>query len=302
MLTDLMDELRHLIVRHARDGATPTAVDGLLVSTVGEPGPPMVSPSGVILAIVAQGGKRIALGDRVYDYRVGQYLVTSVDLPVSGQFIDASLDKPALGFGLRLRPALVAELLLHPAAADFPRVARGTAAPAVAVGEATPTLIDAAVRMLRLLERPRDLPVLAPLVEREIHWMLMTGEQGAAVRQLGLADSSVSRVARAVRWIRDRYADSIRVEDLAQLTRMSTSAFHRSFQAVTGMSPIQFQKQIRLQEARMRLLSDPDDVAGAAYAVGYESATQFSREYHRRFGLPPGRDAARMRGMPLGER
>ncbi len=297
-----LEELRSLIVRHARDGATSTAIDGVLVSTVDEAGPPTLSPSGVILAIVAQGGKRIALSDRVYDYHAGQFLVASVDLPIAGQFTDASPERPALGFGLQLRPAVVADLLLHPAAAGFPRASSRNAVPALAVGTASPALVDAAVRMLRLLDNPRDLPVLAPLVEREMHWLLMTGEQGATVRQLGLADSSVSRVAHAVRWIRDRYADKIMVEDLAQLTRMSTSAFHRSFQAVTGLSPIQFQKQVRLQEARMRLISEPGDVAGVAYAVGYESAAQFSREYHRRFGLPPGKDAVRMRALTLGGR
>jgi AraC-like DNA-binding protein len=292
----LLDELRTLITRHARDGVTATGVGGVLLSVATEPGPPTVSMTGTTFALIAQGRKRLALGDRVHDYRAGQYLVTSVDLPVTGEFVDASAHEPAIGFGLALQPAIVADLLLHPAAAEFPRAARGAAAPAgIAVSQAPRELLDAAVRMLRLFDRPRDLPVLAPMIEREIHWLLMTGDQGETVRQLGLADGSLNRVGHAVRWVREHFGESIRVDDLARLSRMSPSAFHRSFQAVTGMSPIQFQKQIRLQEARVRLLAEPGDVAGAAYAVGYESPSQFNREYRQRFGLPPGRDAARLR-------
>jgi transcriptional regulator GlxA family with amidase domain len=141
--------------------------------------------------------------------------------------------------------------------------------------------------MLRLLDRPRDLPMLAPMIEREILWLLITGEQGATVCQLGLADSSLTHVNRAVRWIRDHYAETFRVDDLARLSQMSTSAFHRSFHAVTSMSPIQFQKQIRLHEARLLLVVRPDDIARVAYAVGYDSPSQFSREYRRHFGTPP---------------
>jgi AraC-like DNA-binding protein len=150
--------------------------------------------------------------------------------------------------------------------------------------------------LVRLLDRPADLPVLAPMIEREILWRLITGEQGATVRQIGLADSSLAYVSRAIRWIREHYADALRVDDLARLAGMSVSSFHRHFRAITAMTPIQFQKQIRLQEARVLLLARPDDVAGAGFAVGYESPSQFSREYRRFFGAPPGRDAVRLRG------
>jgi len=139
---------------------------------------------------------------------------------------------------------------------------------------------------------------LPPLIEREVVWLLMTGEHGAAVRQLGLADSRLSRIRNAVHWIREHYAESLRIDDLARMSAMSASAFHRAFAAVTTTSPLRFQKQIRLQEARARLIADPGDVAGTAYAVGYESPSQFSREYRRQFGLPPARDAVRMRGRP----
>jgi len=187
-------------------------------------------------------------------------------------------------------------LLLQAAPGDIPPSGSG-ALPGVAVSDASDELLDAVVRVLRLLDRPRDITVLAPLVKREILWRLITGEQGAIVRQLGLADSSLAHIARAVRWIRDHITQSFRVEDLAQLSGMSVSAFYRNFQAVTAMSPIQFQKRIRLQEARLLLATHPNDVTGVGHRVGYDSPSQFSREYRRQFGAPPSQDAARVRGL-----
>jgi AraC-like DNA-binding protein len=250
--------------------------------------------SGTVLAVIAQGSKRLALGDRVYEYGAGQYLVASVDLPVTGQFTQADTELPALGFGLVLEPSTVAELLLQAGPGDTPRT--GGAAPSgITVSDAPPALLDAVARLLRLLDEPRDRAVLAPLVTREILWRLITGEQGATVRQLGLADSSLSHISRAVRWIREHYAEAFQVEDVARLSGMSVSAFYRNFQAVTAMSPIQFQKQIRLQEARLLLATHPGDVTGVGHRVGYDNPSQFSREYRRQFGAPPSRDAARLR-------
>jgi len=290
-----LDELRGLLARHARPDQS-TAIDDVLISKVEQSTPPSPSMSGTVLALVAQGAKRIALGDRVYEYRAGQYLVASVDLPVTGHFTKASPDRPALGFGLILRPATVAELLLQAAPGDLPPA--GSGAPSgMAVSDAPGQLVDAVVRLLRLLDQPRDMAVLAPLIKREILWRLITGEQGAIVRQLGLADSSLTHIARAVRWIRDHYTRSFRVEDLAQRTGMSVSAFYRNFQAVTAMSPIQFQKQIRLQEARLLLATHPNDVTGISRRVGYDSPSQFSREYRRQFGAPPSQDTTHMRGL-----
>jgi len=291
-----LSELRHLIERHSGDGVTTTAIPGVLIARTDHAGPQDESTTGTVLALIAQGTKRLSLGDTVHDYGPGQFLVASVDLPVTGQFLDATPGKPALGFGLDLRPEVIAELMLSPAATEYARPARGEAAPpAIAVGTASDRLVDAAVRMLRLLDHPRDIPVLAPMIEREILWLVMSSEQGQTVRQLGLADSSLGRVRHVVRWMRDRYAEPMRVDDLAQLARMSPSAFHRAFHAVTAMSPIQYQKNIRLQEARLRLLHSPGDVAATAFAVGYESASQFSREYRRQFGAPPSQDAVRLR-------
>ena len=286
-------ELQTLITRHARPNMT-TAVDGVLASKVERPSAPYPSMTGTVLALVAQGAKRLALGDRVYDYRAGQDLVASVDLPVTGHFVDVSPAHPALGFGLVLRSSVVAELLLRAGPTALPP-APGGAPSGIAVSDAPDELVDAAVRMLRLLDQPRDAAILAPLTEREIVWRLLTGDQGATVRQLGLADSSLAHVARAVRWIRDHYAESFRVEDAARVSGMSVSAFYRNFQAVTAMSPIQFQKQIRLQQARLLLATHTHDVTGVSHRVGYDSPSQFSREYRRQFGAPPSRDALRLR-------
>jgi AraC-like DNA-binding protein len=291
-----LHEFRALVDRHAQQGILPSAIPGVVVSRMTDGGSPDESTTGTILAVVAQGTKRLSVGGSVHDYGPGQYLIASVDLPVSGQFTDATPELPALGFGLELRAEVIAELMLNPAAAAFMRPARGESSPsAIAVGQASERLLDAATRMLRLLDHPRDIPVLAPLIEREILWLVMSGEQGATVRQLGLADSGLSRVRHVVRWIREHFADSLRVDDLAQLAKMSPSAFHRAFQSVTAMSPIQYQKSIRLQEARLRLLARPGDISATAYAVGYDSPSQFSREYRREFGVPPSRDSAALR-------
>jgi transcriptional regulator GlxA family with amidase domain len=158
------------------------------------------------------------------------------------------------------------------------------------------------VRMLRLLEEPDDAAVLAPLIEREILWRLLTGPQGEALRQIGLADSNLSHVSRAITWVRDNYAEPVRIDDLAQLSGLSTSAFHRHFRAVTAMTPLQFQKRIRLQHARSMLLAQRSDVAAVGHEVGYDSPSQFNREYRRLFGAPPGRDASQLRddARPVG--
>ena len=284
-----LDELRSLLARHARPDST-TAVDGVLISKVDRPEPPSPSMSGTVLAVIAQGAKRLSLGDRVYEYRAGQYLVASVDLPVTGHFVEASPRRPALGFGLTLRPDHIAELLLGAGPGEAP----GAAPPGIAVSDASDELLDAVVRLVRLLEAPRDRDVLAPLVIREILWRVITGEQGGLVRQLGLPDSGLRHVALAVRWIRENYTRPFRVEEVARLAGMSVSAFHRNFQTVTAMSPIQFQKRIRLHQARLLLATDPGDIAGVGQRVGYDSASQFSREYRRAFGAPPSQHAGRL--------
>ncbi|MFJ9033926.1 AraC family transcriptional regulator N-terminal domain-containing protein [Streptomyces sp. NPDC102274] len=294
-----LDELRELLVRHARADRS-TDIEGVRVSKFESPYPPTPTTTGTVMALIAQGTKRLTLGDREYEYRAGQYLVASVDLPITGNFSEASPQEPALGLGLTLEPAEAADLLLSdpgPEAArgsdDARRLSAGPP-PGIAVSYAPPELLDAVVRLLRLLDRPRDRAVLAPLVKREILWHLITGEQGETVRQLGLADSGLNTIARTVHWIRDHYAEPFRVEDLARLAGLSVSAFHRQFHTVTAMSPIQYQKQIRLQEARRMLATRSGDVTGVSLLVGYASPSQFSREYRRLFGTAPSQDAAHL--------
>jgi AraC-like DNA-binding protein len=285
-----LSDLRALITKYA--GRPGHAIDGVRLSAVQEPTAPSASMTDPALAMVAQGSKRLNLGDQIYDYGAGQYLVISVNLPVTGHFSQASKDKPFLGFGLMLKPAVIASLLLD---SGYAKGGRSETPRGIAVSNASDELVDAIVRMIALLGSPRDIPVLAPMIEKEILWRLITGEQGEAIRQIGLADSRLSHISRAIRWIREHHAELIRIDDLAQLSAMSVSAFHRHFRAVTAMTPIQYQKHIRLQEARLLLLSSPMDVANIGFMVGYDSASQFSREYRRQFGVPPGQDATRLR-------
>ncbi|MER7247255.1 AraC family transcriptional regulator [Kribbella sp. NPDC000426] len=276
-------ELRELIV-----GAVgrEDAIDGLLLSVVDAPTPPTAGLASPTFALVAQGRKRLALGDQVFEYGAGDYVIVSVDLPVTGHFVEASKDAPCLGAGLELRPESIASLLLD--ASEKP----GGAVRGLTVDHAPAELVDAMIRLLRLVHQPDDAPVLAPLVQREILWRLLRSPQGAAVREIGLADSSLSHVARVIGWIRKHYTEPFRVEDLAAMAGMSTSAFHRHFRTVTELTPIQFQKKIRLHEARLRVVGLGEDVTSAGYAVGYDSPSQFSREYRREFGTPPSRDRA----------
>ncbi len=291
----LLAEIRDRVAAHARPDLR-TPIDGLLLSRVVTPSEsPEYSLTEPLLVVMAQGGKQLLLGEQVHEYHSGQCLVVTADLPVTGHYIDVEPGAPALGMGLVLRPAAVAALVLQ---ARMGRLLRGwPSPPAMATADADAELLDAVARMLRLLDRPADAVVLAPLIEQEILWRLLTGPLGETVRQIGLADSDLSQINVAIGWIRDNYAEPLRIDDLARLVGMSTSAFHRRFRTVTAMSPLQFQKRIRLQQARSMLLAHPGDVAGIGHSVGYDSPSQFNREYRRLFGSPPGQDAARLRGL-----
>jgi AraC-like DNA-binding protein len=294
-----MEELTRLkesITRHAGEGVTRTALPGVSVicsPTITEPLGEVAEPT---LGVVVQGVKETALNGRPFSYGAGQFLIVSVELPVIGHIAQASADEPFLAFVLELRPERIAALLLETAPAATARPDAIDATPAgIAVSDASRALLDAIGRLLALLDAPDDAAALAAGVEREVLWRLVTGPQGATVRQIGLADSRLAHLARAIHWIRSHYEATLRVEELAALATMSVSSFHRHFRAVTSMTPIQFQKQIRLHEARARLLAEPGDVAGVGFAVGYDSPSQFSREYRRMFGVPPSRDALVLR-------
>jgi AraC-like DNA-binding protein len=289
-------ELRESITRHAGEGRTPTALSGVSVicsPTITEPLGDVIEPT---LSVIAQGVKETALNGRTFTYGPGQFLVVSVELPVIGHITQATVEEPFLALVLELRPERIAALLLETAPTATARPGAVDATPAgIAVSDASPALIDATGRLLALLDAPDDAAALAAGVEREILWRLLTGPQGTTVRQIGLADSRLAHLARAIRWIRGHYNETLRVEELAALATMSVSSFHRHFRAVTSMTPIQYQKQIRLREARARLLAEPGDITGVGFAVGYDSPSQFSREYRRMFGLPPSRDALALR-------
>ncbi len=287
--------LRELISRHAREGLTPTALPGVLLLRARATSEPLGEVAEPAVAVIAQGVKETMLNGRVFRHGAGQFAIVPVELPVSGHITEASPGAPLLAFVLMLRQEKIAALL-----AEMSRTTtappRAPAMPAgIAVSDASPALLGAITRLLGLLDEPGAAAILAASVEREILWRLLTGSQGTTVRQIGLADSRLAHLARAITWIRGHYDQTLRVEDLATLAAMSVTSFHRHFRALTLMTPVQFQKQIRLHEARTRLLADPGDIAGAGYAVGYASPSQFSREYRRMFGAPPSRHARVLR-------
>jgi AraC-like DNA-binding protein len=294
--TDVMahlDELQRRIARLAAGSSRPVWVEGMTVFSAPRVTEPLGRLSEPVFALVAQGAKRSVIGDYIFDYHAGQFLVVAVDLPLTSQITQATRAEPFLAFGLPLQPALVAQLLVE----TRPALARRHDGPGIATGDADDRLLDAVVRLLRLLDEPRDVPVLAPGLRREIHWRLLNGPQGVVVRQIGLDNNHCALVARAIGWIETHYDRVMRIDDLAKHVGMSVASLNRHFRTVTGMSPLQYQKQLRLQKARIQLIAAPHDVAAAGYAVGYRNPSQFSREYRRMFGAPPGQDAAHLQSV-----
>ncbi len=290
--TNPLKNLCALIAQNCVQTRTTTAIPRVSLVRADSPTLPVGVVYQPMLCIVAQGAKRTLLGDTVVDYHAGQYLVVSVDLPVTGAVVQAHPDAPYLALSLALDPAVLAEMLLA-----MPAQPTGAPPPGLAVSPVTPGLLDATLRLLRLLDTPAHIPMLAPLIEREILYRLLTGAQAPMLRQIALAHSHLAHIGRAIAWIRSHFAEPLRIAALAQQVHMTASTFHRHFKAVTAMSPLQYQKQIRLQEARRLLLAGQADAASIGFAVGYESPSQFSREYARLFGQPPVRDAVRLRGM-----
>jgi AraC-like DNA-binding protein len=291
-MPESLKELCALIAQNCHERRTTTAIPRVGLVRSDTPTLPMGVVYQPMLYIVAQGAKRTLLGDSIVEYAAGQYLVVSVDLPITGSVVQASPEAPYLALSLELDPAVLADMLL-----SLPGTAQDTPLPGLAVSPVTPDLLDAAVRLLRLLDRPADITMLAPLAEREILYRLLTGAQAPMLRQIALAHSRMAQVGQAIGWIRSHFAEPLRIDDVAQRANMSASTFHRHFKAVTAMSPLQYQKQIRLQEARRLLLAGQADAASIGFAVGYESPSQFSREYARMYGQPPLRDAVRLRGL-----
>jgi AraC-like DNA-binding protein len=244
------------------------------------------------LCVVAQGAKVVMLGRDVYSYDASRMIVYAVDLPVAGHIVRASRREPFLALKLDLDPYKIADLVLkvYPGGVPIPRDSRG-----VFVGQATTAIVDAAARLVELTAHPADAELLAPLVIDEILIRLLRSPVGPRVAQIGQNESGFQRVAKAVSWVRGNFAQPMAVEGLADLAHMSLSSFHQHFKAVTAMSPLQYQKVLRLHEARRLILSRVLDVGGAGRQVGYISASQFSREYTRLFGNAPSRDVAKLR-------
>lgn len=273
-----------------------TPVPGLSLFKRDEPTEPMSGMYEPGICIIAQGEKRVLLGNETYVYDANHYLITAVHLPTIAEVTSASQDKPYLGlrlkFNLHELSQLMADSKLPP-----PRVQQSPRG--IATGEVTLPLLSCFQRLLELLEEEQDIPILAPVIVREITYRLLTGDQGNRLRQISAVFSQGRQIAQVIDWLKDNYTEPMRIDDLAKQVNMSISTFHHHFKSLTAMTPLQFQKNLRLNEARRLMLAEPTDAATAAFQVGYESASQFNREYSRLFGAPPLRDIKKLREMPV---
>ncbi len=286
-------ELSTILAQFARtNGLHTTDIPGLTLfrqNCRSSPACGIYQPS---LILVAQGAKRALLADEVYNYDQMHYLITSVDLPILSHVTRATPEVPYLCVTLRIEPRFLAELI---AQMDVRGPSAIPTSRGIAASRITAPLLDAMLRLVRLLQSPEDIPVLAPLLEREILYRLLNSEQGTRLRHIAIRGSQSHQVARAIDWLKQNLARPLQVADLAQTVSMSTSSLHHHFKSMTAMSPLQYQKQLRLQEARRLMLMEQLDAASAGHMVGYESPSQFSREYSRLYGAPPRRDVVVLR-------
>ncbi|MBB1087296.1 AraC family transcriptional regulator [Lysobacter sp. SG-8] len=284
------------IARWTRDlNRLDTSIPGLVFhrwDTPTEPTSYMLAPS---ICLIGQGRKRLLLGEGTYVYDAEHFLITAVDLPVVSQILEASRDMPYVGLTLELDLELIARLMVS---GDMPARRTPGHPLGIAVSKVPSALLDAFNRLIDLMDAPGDIPMLAPLVKQEIFYRLLTGEQGELLRRIGTVGNHGYQVSRSIDWLKSNYSKPVRVEDLASRAGLSVSAFHAHFRAITALSPLQFQKRIRLNEARRLMLTERIDAADAAFKVGYESPSQFSREYSRHFGAPPMRDIKKLGEMP----
>jgi AraC-like DNA-binding protein len=305
-LRELREELASRIaVQVGSEQRRATGVPGLTVHRRTAPTPPCSMTCEPSLILTAQGRKRVELGGKTFTYGSSHYLLASVALPVVARVVEASEQAPCLALSLKLQMPVVRELLNREEIAVAPPVSQG---PAIAIGELTVELLDAFCRLMRMLDQPRGIAVLHGLIEREIIFRVLEAPEGARLRAIATLGDQSHRTAKAIAWIKENFAKPLRVEELADIAGMGVSTLHHHFRALTGMSPLQYQKQIRLQEARARMSVEGLDVGSAALEVGYESASQFTREYKRYFGQTPMRDSRTLRSAdaaqsePLGAR
>ncbi len=295
-----LEDLKKSIARWTDIGEQrETAIPSLALFRREEPTEPMCGMYEPSLCLVAQGAKRVQLGDDTYVYDEQHYLITSVHLPTVVQIIEASPEKPYLGLRLTLDQRAISQMMVD---SNLPPPRPHQSSRGMATGEVTLPLLSAVQRLVDLLAEPKDIPILAPIIEREIIYRLLVGDQGTRLRQIASAGSQSHQIARAINWLQDNYTQPLRIDDLARQVNMSTSTFHHHFRALTAMSPLQYQKRLRLNEARRLMLAEPVDATTAAFQVGYESASQFSREYSRLFGAPPLRDINSLRQTAAVER
>lgn len=292
----IVREFAALLERNAKeDGVHPTAISRLSLIRSSRPTEPLHAVHQPAVCFVAQGRKQVMVGDAIHVYDAAQYLVVSVEVPIVGQILQATAARPYLCLRLDLDPVAIGALMLD---AGIAPLHDRPPAPALSLSPISAELLDAVVRLTRLLESPEEVAVLAPLFEREILFRLLIGDQISHLRHIALAEGRVQQVNRAIAWIKENFRTPFSIEAVAAEARMSASAFHQHFKAVTSMSPLQYQKQLRLQEARRLILTQTCDAAESGHAVGYDSPSQFSREYKRLFGAPPARDAAKLRAAP----
>jgi AraC-like DNA-binding protein len=284
-----LNELRSL-ASHAENRRTETGIPRVAMVQGEVPEHLLAAVYDPMINLILQGSKTMTVGDRTLRYDPATYFVMSIELPAVGKVHPARSGEPYLAVSLTLDPTILATLL-----ADLPKpIGHYDKDAGFSVAAVIPDLMDAWVRMLRLMTRPADIAALASVYEREILYRVLQGPLGWMLRDIAAPDSAMARVSLAIQCIRRDFAQPIRVETLAQHAAMSVSAFHRHFKAVTALSPLQYQKRVRLLQARTLLVANAKNVTSAAFEVGYESATQFSRDYARVFGLPPARDAARI--------
>ena len=283
---------KKLLQRLPESGRIPTAVDGLMLSRKDEANVSESCFYRPTIGVVIQGAKRSLIGNEEHHYGGGYCMVAGVDLPSVSHITAASKEEPFLAVSIKLDRYLATQL----AAEVAPPPKSGAASHrGIAIAEVTPEVLDAFLRLVDLLDNPERIPILAPMIIREIHYHLLAGPQGWCLRLVSTLGTQSNQIAQAISWLRDNYKEPLQIEALAKRVNMAESTFHRHFREMTTLSPLQFQKRLRLYEAQRLMLTDDNDAATAALAVGYESATQFSREYKREFGEPPHRDVNRMR-------
>src|SRR5215212_1208637 len=290
------EELVERIARAIREDGTVEPLEGLGLRRASSPTELGHGVSYPALCVIAQGSKEILLGDNRYRYDPAHYLITTAELPIASRITEAEEERPYLGLVLRLDPTLVGSVMVE-AGHLAPR--GHAAVQAIDVSPLEAGLLDATVRLVRLLDSPTEARFLAPLVRREIVYRLLRGEQGGRLSHVAALGGSTHRIVEAIERLRKEFDQPLRIEDIARELGMSVSGFHHHFKAVTAMSPLQFQKQLRLQEARRLMLGDDLDAASAGYRVGYGDASHFTREYKRLFGAPPVRDVERLREAAL---